>query len=614
MMDSLQSAVRKGLLGHALVQLFGEACAGSFREIEAGLEVVHLAGGESLFSQGDPGDCMYIVLGGRLRAVARRDGGGERLLGEIVGGESVGELALITGDPRNASVEAIRDSLLIRLSKASFETLVRSRPELLLSLSRLVIRRFAREEPGRGRNSRVRCITVVFAGERVPGTEFLDRLSEALGLYGAVLRLSRERVEALSGISAEDVGPDRDRYLAAWLDAQEASHRFLVYEADASDTVWTRRCLRQADRVLVVASATDDPVPRGVEESLLMSGAPFAKSSRDLVLVHSAGDRPPDDTRRWLDLRRATRHHHLRWERAADMERLARLLAGRGVAVVLAGGGAKAFAHLGILKALREASIPVDLIGGTSMGAILGAGIAADWEFDSYLGKYREAFARGNPMGTVSPVPLVSLCSGERMDRLLRDRFGDGDIEDLWLPFYCATSNLTAGTVKIHDRGALWKALRASTSLPGVFPPVVYGDHLHVDGGTLDNLPVATARELGAGVVIACDLDLDKRYRLGYTTFPSNWELFKDRYITRRRRFRVPDLPSIVFQATLLGNHGKHRKALAGADLRFRPKVREIGFLEWGALDRAMEIGYLHARERLAEAGRGWLDPNGDAL
>jgi NTE family protein len=612
-MKTQQAASRTALLHRTLVYLFGELAPASLREIEGALELVRLPGGARLFSEGDPGNALYVVMAGRLRAVAGKADGGGRTLGEIPRGESVGELALITGEPRAATVEAIRDSLLIRFSKVSFERLIRSQPELLLNLSRLVVRRLSRADGVRGSNARIRCVAVVFAGEAVPQEPFLNRFSDALGAHGPVLRLSRERVEALAGIDPCECSPEQERYLEAWLDEREAGHRFLVYEGDASATSWTRRCLRQADRVVVVASAAGDPVPRGVEAELLAPGAMFAGVSRDLVLLHSPRDRTPSETRQWLDPRRRTRHHHVRWGQGGDMDRLARFLAGKAVGVVLSGGGAKALAHIGILKALREASIPVDLVGGTSMGAILAAGVAADWDFESYLRNYRQAFARGNPMGRVSLLPLVSLCSGARMDRLLADRFGGADIEDLWIPFYCASSNLTTGSIAVHDRGALWKALRASASLPGVFPPVVYGNHLHVDGGTLDNLPVATAREIGAGVVIACDLDLDKQYHLGFRTFPSNWELFKDRYITGGKRFRVPDLPSVVFQATLLGSHDRHRKALAEADISFRPKVRKIGFLEWGAFGRAVETGYLHATERLAEAGRGWLEPNGAA-
>lgn len=609
-MEQRRDSFRRKLLDRTLVSLFGKISPESYREIEENLEVVHLKGGEWLFSQGEPGDSMYLVMGGRLRVLGRSDGGGDRTIGEISRGESVGETALITDEPRSASIVAIRDSILIRLSKASFERLIRSQPDLLLNLSRLVIRRLTRSQRGRGRNSRIRSIAVVFAGEGVPREEFIRRFSAALEVHGSILNLNRERVEALAGFFPAAERTEADRYLASWLDEQHGKHRFLVYEAEDSDSPWTRRCIRQADRVLVVAGAKEDPAPRGVEADLLVAPGPFANASRDLVLVHMGEGHAPSGTNRWLDSRGSLRHYHLRWGRGADMERLARVLAGKGVGIVFSGGGAKGFAHIGVLKAIREASIPIDMVGGTSMGAILAAGISADWDFDTYLRTFLQSFSRGNPMGGISLMPLVSFFSGKRLDSLLKGHFGRGEIEDLWIPFYCASSNLTTGSVEVHDRGPLWKALRASASLPGVFPPVVYGNHLHIDGGTLDNLPVSSAREFGAGVVIACDLDLDKQYRLDYQVFPSNWELFKDRYITRRKRFRVPDLPSIVFQATLLGNHAKHGKALVDSDIHFRPKVQKISFLDWSAFGQAVEIGYLHAKERLEKTGRAWLDPD----
>jgi len=609
-MKQRRDSVHRELLTRTLVSLFGTISPESCREIEENVEVVHLKGGEWLFSQGDPGDSMYIVMGGRLRALNHSDGGGDQMIGEISRGESVGEMALITDEPRSASIVAIRDSILIRLSKVSFERLIRSQPNLLLNLSRLVIRRLTRSQRGRGRNSQIRSIAVVFAGEGVPREEFIQRLSAALGAHGSILNLSRERVEALAGIFPAAEGTEADRYLDSWLDEQDGRYRFLVYEAEETNSPWTHRCLRQADRVLVVAGAMEDPAPRGVEAELMVAPGPFGNVSRDIVLVHPGEGQAPSGTSRWLDPRGLARHHHLRWGHGADMERLARFLAGKGVGIVFSGGGAKGFAHIGVLKALREASIPIDMVGGTSMGAILAAGISADWDLESYLRTFHQAFSQGNPMGGISLLPLVSFFSGKHLDSLLKDYFGRGDIEDLWIPFYCASSNLTTGSVVVHDRGPLWKALRASASLAGVFPPVVYGNHLHIDGGTLDNLPVSAAREFGAGVVIACDLDLDKQYRLDYQVFPSNWELFKDRYITRRKRFRVPDLPSIMFQATLLGNHEKHAKALVDADIHFRPKVRKIRFLDWRAFEQAVDIGYLHAKDRLDQAGRSWLDPD----
>jgi predicted acylesterase/phospholipase RssA len=408
-------------------------------------------------------------------------------------------------------------------------------------------------------------------------------------------------------------GSEVDTYLASWLEEQEARHRFLVYETEAGDSPWTRRCIRQADRILGVPAASDDPVPLGVETALLESNGSSARTVRELVLVHPGDGRPPVGTARWLVPRGSPKHHHVRWDRDGDMARLARFLAGRAVGLVLSWGGAKGFAHIGVLKALRVASIPLDVVGGTSMGAILAAGVATDWDFEACLGNYRQAFTRGNPMGDYNLLPLVSFLKGARMETLLRRYFG-GNIEDLWIPCFCVSSNLTEGSVETHIRGPLWKALRASGSLVGVFPPVVFGDALHVDGGTLDNLPVTAARELGAGVVIACDLDLDKRDRLEYDAVPSNWEIIKDRYITRSRRLKVPGLVSMVFQATFLGNRERRLRAFETADLCFLSPVRKIRFLDWRAFEESVDIGYRHAKERLEKAGRAWLDPNGNEV
>ena len=606
------SAHGKGreLLGRALSRLFGDLSEEFLKENEGFFELVSLKGGERLFSQGDPGDSLYVVMSGRLRVLQQTEKEGTRVLAEIPRGESVGEMALITGEVRSAAVDAIRDSILIRLSRASFEKLVRSHPDLLLNLSRLAVSRLTRTMRGRGQNFRIRSVAVVFSGERLSRKDFLRKLTGALEAHGTVLHISRERAESLSGIRAGSDGSEGDRYLTSWLEGQEARHRFLVYETEAEDSPWTRRCIRQADRILVVAAASDDPAPRGIETALLESNGFPGKPVRELVLVHPGDGGSPAGTARWLVPRGSPQHHHVRLDREGDMERLARVLAGRAVGLVLSGGGAKAFAHIGALKALREASIPIDIVGGTSMGAVLAAGVAAGWDIDTYLETYRRVFSRGNPMGDYNLLPMVSFVKGERMGSLLRGHFG-GDMEDLWIPCFCVSCNLTEASVETHVRGPLWKALRASGSLAGVLPPAVCGDDLHVDGGTLDNLPVTAARELGAGVVIACDLDMDKRYRLEYDAVPSNWELIKDRYITRGRRLKVPGLVSLVFQATFLGNRERRARALEDADLCFLSPVRKIRFLDWHAFDEAVEIGYRHARQRLEVAGRTWLAPNG---
>ena len=205
---------------------------------------------------------------------------------------------------------------------------------------------------------------------------------------------------------------------------------------------------------------------------------------------------------RWQASLPGIRHHHVRG--SADFERVVRLLTGRAVGLVLSGGGARGFAHLGVVRALREHGVPIDLVGGTSMGGILAAGVAKDWDDAELVERFRRCFVDTNPLSDFT-LPVVSLVSGRKVGMLLRRELGDLDIEDLPLPFFCVSSNLTTGRIAVHQRGPLWRWLRASVAIPGVLPPVFQGGEVFVDGGSMNNLPVDVMRASGRGAVIGVD-------------------------------------------------------------------------------------------------------------
>ncbi len=181
----------------------------------------------------------------------------------------------------------------------------------------------------------------------------------------------------------------------------------------------------------------------------------------------------------------ASPHHHLRGP--ADYDRVVRLLTGRAVGLVLSGGGARGFAHLGVVRALREHGVPIDLVGGTSMGAILAAGVASEWSHEELVRRFKRCFVDTNPLSDYT-LPLVSLVSGRKVSTLLRSELGDIDIEDLPLPYFCVSSNLTTGRMSVHQQGTLWRWLRASVAIPGVLPPVFQGGEVFVDGGAMNIL------------------------------------------------------------------------------------------------------------------------------
>jgi predicted acylesterase/phospholipase RssA len=287
----------------------------------------------------------------------------------------------------------------------------------------------------------------------------------------------------------------------------------------------------------------------------------------------------------------------------ADVARVARFLAGRAVGVALSGGGARGFAHIGVLEALREARIPVDMIGGTSMGAVIAAEYALGWDAGTMERHNQAIFGRWRRDLTL---PVLSLLGGRRSGARLSERIGDVQIEDLWLPYFCVSSNLSRAEMMIHRAGSLWRSVRASAGLPGVLPPVVFEGDLLVDGALLRNLPADVLRELtGGGTTIAVDVsvetDLDSIYP--YDDAISGWRILWGRMRPFGRRFAVPSMAAVLQRSAELASVAMQRQSLErGIDLYMRVPLRRFGMLDFDKASEIIAAGRELAREKLA----GW--------
>jgi predicted acylesterase/phospholipase RssA len=577
-------------LREALAPLFGELSDEAVREVAEKGEWVDLAGGGRLIERGSTADAMYVLIHGRLRASVPARDGATRVLGEVAQGEAVGEMGLIGGGVRNADIDAIRDSRLLRLDGRAFQDLTRRHPEFLWNLARLVARR---ADPALGKRRpvpRLRLIAIDAAAPDDVVREFIDRLNAALSEHGPTTTLDATSAR----FSLRDESDERA--LARRLDEIESHHRFVLASIRSEEPQWSRFVVRQADRILRIRRASDPPAPTGSAQEQRP-----VRAREDLVLLHEAGVTLPSGTSAWLAANpQVHRAHHLRRDRPADFERMARFLAGRAVGLVMAGGGAKGFAHVGILRALEERGVPVDLVGGTSIGAMLAAAVAFGWPEPARREVLQRAFVKTNPANDYQLLPIVSILKGRKIERVLRSIVGETAIEDLWIPFFCVSSNLTRAEKAVHSRGSLWRALRASASLAGVFPPPVIDGEFHVDGGIFDNMPVATARDLDAGHVIACDFRRPTHRRVGFDRVPSGTVLLLDRLL-RRRRYRVPGLIPLMMQSSFLAGLERARAAAAEADLFLEPSTSGVRFLEWRALERAARLGHAYAVDRFAD-------------
>jgi NTE family protein len=549
-----------------------------------------LQGGEVLMREGDEADGLYILQTGRLRAVVG-DGNDRRVLNDIGRGEVVGEAALLTDQPRSATVIALRDSELLHLSIESFEEVVAENPSFLRAVSAQVVRRMLAAQRGPLPSRPITTAAVVPLHATPLADDGVTALTAALAAVAGRTTVVRPQDR-----------PTSDH--ARWVQALESENDLVVYRGEAGDDEATVAFLRQADVVVLVADADQRPGLTAVE-AVLAEHRRRIDVPVELVLVHPSDRVEPRGTSHWLQDRDVRRHHHVHAGSDGDAARVARLLTNRGIGLVLSGGGARSMAEIGVVRAMGELGIPIDAVGGTSAGALVAGAVARGWPVEQVRAVLHDGMvAQGSPIDPT--VPLTSLAAGRRMTDRLRTAAGDVDIEDLWLPFYCVSTNLSHNRAEVHRRGRGWRAVRASMSIPGVFPPVAEGGDVLVDGGLTDNMPVGEMRRAHDGItVIAVDVGVQRGMNAGDlpdSTVVHGWRLVFDRLHPRRRSPQVAGILTILARLTELGGSGRSTEM---PDVLVRPDVERFPMLDFGRFDELVEQGH---REALDTLGEWWGD------
>lgn len=619
-LDIVRQRLRRTQWLKILPAYFGEIDREKYELIEPRFEWVHLNRGGTLFTTGEPADCMYFLIHGLLHVVSRDSSGTEKTIGAIFRGEIVGEMAILSGEVRTATICAVRDSDLVRLTKAGFEQINKAYPGATMAILSTIVNRLKERNRAPGRSSAVN-IALVPAGPRVPLAEFARRLHAALSCTDRAALLSSGTVAvefaATAGIAQAADDDPLHLGLVTWLEELESNNDFVFYEADLEATPWTQRCIRQADQVLIVGRAGDDPAAGPIEREWLQEDGGITAAAQVLVLLHTDDGKLPSGTMEWLAARRLSGHQHLRWDREADFSRLARIVSRRSVGLVLGGGGARGMAHLGVLRALEERGIPVDVVGGASIGAILGGAYAMGMDAERLTLLCKDSFQKKNPFNDYT-IPVVSLLRSNKIDRAVRDAYGDARIEDLWVTFFCVSCNLGSCDVKVHDSGSLWKAARTSSSLPGIMVPVLLDGVVHVDGGVMNNLPGDIMRR-HAGIVITVDVDSRENMNPGCEEFPSPWKVLSSRLLPWKKPSHFPTVAEIMM-ATIMTGCRKHADAVkADADLSLEPPVEGIGILDFKSLEETAQAGYVYTQgviDRLPAASplRKFLNPRAAGL
>jgi NTE family protein len=557
----------------ALTRLFA-------REIAAGEAVwFSLPGGMPLYEAGEEADHFYLLRAGRLGAFRREEGREPQFLGVIRPGEPAGEMALVAGGPHSATVTALRDSEILSLTRDAFFRSVESDPTVMTELARLMILRTRQSAQGVVGEPSV--FGFIGVGDEIRVRPLVADLATRIGRLG--YRVTVVGAEALQAPTE-------------WFSNVERDHDFVLYVAEASEASWKALVSRQGDRLFRVAEAASAP-PSVIDP---YQGEPLQSQQLvDLVLMHAPDTAAPKGSEAWLDALRPARLFHMRRESEADADRLARIVTGQSVGLVLSGGGARAYAHVGAIRALRERGVPIDFVGGVSMGAIIAAGVAMGWDDTEMDRRIRHAFVDSSPLDDIA-FPIIAMTRGEKVRERLAENFDDRDIADLWLPFFCLSTNLTTGAYQLHRRGAVREALRASISLPGVLPPVTVANNVLVDGAVVKNFPSDVMRAIQLGPIVGVDVSRGRSIEAADVAAPTSlW-----RWLLSGDWRRGPPIVSILMRAATIHAGSDVAMAREATDVLILPDVDAIEIRNWKGYEPAVAAGYAAAARTLDKLKR----------
>uniref|UniRef100_A0A6I8PM66 lysophospholipase n=1 Tax=Ornithorhynchus anatinus TaxID=9258 RepID=A0A6I8PM66_ORNAN len=599
------------------------------RQMDFAIDWTAVEAGRALYRQGDRSDCTYIVLNGRLRSVIQRGTGKKELVGEYGRGDLIGVVEALTRQPRATTVHAVRDTELAKLPEGTLSHIKRIYPQVVTRLIHLLsqkilgnLQQLQGPFPGSGLGvpppseltnpaSNLATVAVLPVCAEVPMAAFTLELQHALQAIGPTLLLNSDIIRARLGASALD--SIQEFRLSGWLAQQEDTHRIVLYQTDGSLTPWTVRCLRQADCILIVGLGDQEPT----------------LGQRELYEKVFA--------------RRADRH--------SDFSRLARVLTGNTIALVLGGGGARGCSHIGVLKALEEAGVPVDIVGGTSIGSFIGALYAEERSASRTKQRARE-WAK-SMTSVFEPVldltyPITSMFSGSAFNRSIYRVFQDKQIEDLWLPYFNVTTDITASAMRVHKDGSVWRYVRASSSYPPYLPPLcdpkdshllvdgcyvnnVPGSlwryvrasmtlsgylpplcdpkdgHLLMDGGYINNLPADIARTMGAKTVIAIDVgSQDETDLSNYGDSLSGWWLLWKRLNPWAEKVKVPDMAEIQSRLAYVSCVRQLEVVKSSSYCEYlRPPIDCFKTMDFGKFDQIYDVGYQHGKVVFGGWSRG---------
>ncbi len=552
-------------------------------------EKLVLAPNEALYYQGDLSGDLYIVISGKLSAILTMASGESKIMGYIEPGEMVGEMGVLTNEPRTVTVKALNDATLIKMTGEKFIELCHKFPSVMFAVIKPLATGTQKVFQMISSEKIARHILIIGANKDTSLEEFSRKLNQALDPASHVVLLSDYDQKFNS---AEEI----ENYLEQEEDPDKPKRMFL-FLIKSLKTELAKVATKIFDRAYIVGEYVSAPYIDPIVFEIIKKRESHLKSGTELILIQAG---VPNNTTQWLRQGNFSAHHHIRMSMKTDFERLIRFIRGKAIGLVLGGGGTRGWAHMGALKALLEANIPIDAIGGTSIGAIIGACYSMHQNYEETYKRFLDLFQQSRHSTSWRSItwPAISIFDGRKFTEAQKNAFGDTRIEDLWLPYFCVTSNFATNTEVIHREGVLWEKTRASSAIPGLVPPMVMNGELHFDGALLNNLPVDVMRQwVGKkGKIIAIELGGNFQRKAAYNfppELPFSEAFLSDIHITNRD-YKFPPFIDTFIRALLVGSNLRTNQNGLAADLLVSLNLNTYRMLHSNMkkTQKLIELGY----------------------
>tara|TARA_S200000501_G_scaffold155619_1_gene146821 strand:- start:11841 stop:14078 length:2238 start_codon:yes stop_codon:yes gene_type:complete len=594
-------------LGKILRKLYGEKMSREgIQEILTAGEFIHLPDKTKLFELGEESDSLYFIVSGLLKAYVPIKTELKEV-GQIYEGEVIGEMGIISNEPRSATVYATRRSIVFKISKSDTSKLMMKYPRVLLQFASKIADRL-RLTSSKPEGTDIYSLLSLSIGEKqeLNKNSIGKALNKSIASISSCYFLSKDLVNDLLSVkninkelsARADYAPLEDLLFKLC-----ENYRYLILCCDMDFTPWTSWCLSYSETSIYTVNPSiginnENLIYEIKKEDKQVPG--HLHDEKHLMIYHESRDIIPQDTHKFFDaITPIKKHYHIALDDPKDIDRVSRTLIGKSIGLCLAGGGAKGNAHIGVYKALLENNIPVDVVCGTSAGGIVASLIAFGHSPNKIIELLKESYSR--KIFKEYTLPYSSIIATKKVVEDAKLISGNRNIEDLWLPLFMCSVNISTSELVVHDHGPIWKATRATSALPGILLPVIQGNSLLVDGGLINNMPGDILVNRYGGKLISVSVNPKKDLLAEFDEFPPQASYFIKKLLFKKKTsdMDIPNLGDILMRSIMVSSAAKSLEVKKLSDIFLNPKIDGVGMLEFDSIEKSVEVGYSYTMKKL---------------